>query len=89
METFRILMEGGIFIAHYKTMGDSVNHLDNYNNFPKNFTPDPEFLIQDLEEIGFQDVTLIECENYVDGLPEWYLRGVKPKNPILKKTEFW
>lgn len=80
LEILRILIGGGIFIVHYKTMGDSVSHLDNFNDFPKNVTPDPALLAKDFEEAGFEDVSLVECENYVDGLPEWYVRGIKPKS---------
>lgn len=85
LEIFRILISGGIFVVHYKTMGNSVGSLDNYNDYPKNFTPDPTLLIKDFKEAGFEDISLMECENFVDGLPEWYVRGIKPTSNVLKK----
>jgi SAM-dependent methyltransferase len=50
LEIFRILIDGGIFIAHYKTMGNSVSHLETYNNFPKNFTKKFFYENADLDE---------------------------------------
>jgi SAM-dependent methyltransferase len=75
-DIYRILVEGGIFICHFKTMQNAVDYQENFNKFPMNVTlksGDP--VKKDFGEIGFKNVNVVEIANYYDGKPEWYIRG--------------
>jgi SAM-dependent methyltransferase len=74
----RIMKSGGIFVAHFKTIGDSVGYYENYNKFPKNIQPSFTQEIQDdFSQFGFSDLKVFEVDNFFDGKPEWFVRCVK------------
>jgi SAM-dependent methyltransferase len=77
-DIFRILVRGGVFIVHFKTMGEAVGYYENYNRFPMNVSLVSGLpVMKDFESIGFGDVSVREVVNYYDGNPEWFVRGVK------------
>ena len=77
-EVKRILKNGGIFITHFKTIGDNVGYFENYSKFPKNVEPSSSKEIEDdFSQFGFSDLKVIEAENFVDNKPEWFVRCIK------------
>tara|TARA_Y100000589_G_C27081679_1_gene599917 strand:- start:68 stop:769 length:702 start_codon:yes stop_codon:yes gene_type:complete len=74
----RILKNGGIFITHFKTIGDNVGYFENYNKFPKNVEPSSSKEIEDdFSQFEFSDLKVIEAKNFVDNESEWFVRCLK------------
>ena len=74
----RIMTKDGIFVVHFKTIGDSVGYFENYGKFPKNVQPSSaKELEEDFSKFGFADVKVFEVKNFVDGKAEWFVRCVK------------
>ena len=77
-EIKRILKKGGIFVTHFKTIGDSVGYFENLRKFPKNVQPSSVKEIEDdFSQFKFSDLQVFEVENFVDGKSEWFVRCVK------------
>lgn len=72
------MKKGGIFVTHFKTIGDAVGYFENYEKFPKNVQPSSaQELEEDFSKFGFADIKVFEVENFVDGKTEWFVRCVK------------
>lgn len=74
----RVLAAGGVFVAHFISIGDSVGYYENHNHFPKNMMPaSRQQLHDDFSTYGFSSVTVTESINFYNNLPDWYVRCVK------------
>ena len=80
LDLVRILKPGGMAVIHFKTMSSAVGYEENHDRFPKNVTvsiADKNLLLEDFLSVGFAEVKIEACSNYVDGKPEFYVVAEK------------
>jgi SAM-dependent methyltransferase len=79
-DLFRILVNDGTLVVHFKDMGSSVPYVENWNEFPMNVTvlqDDLSLIKSDFKQAGFSHVNVFEETNWVDGKLEVFVEAKK------------
>lgn len=79
-DLYRILVNDGTLVVHFKDMGSSVPYVENWNEFPMNVTvskDDLSLIKSDFKKAGFSHVSIFEEINWVDGKLEVFVEAKK------------
>ncbi len=85
-DIYRILKPGGTIVLHFMDLGGSVVYYDDYPDPGETNPPlglyncrveDPQYLIEDFEEIGFLDVDVQVGVDPFSQQESYYVRGIK------------
>jgi SAM-dependent methyltransferase len=79
-DLYRILVNDGTLVVHFKDMGSSVPYVENWNEFPMNVTvskDDLSLIKSDFKKAGFSHVNIFEEINWVDGKLEVFVEAKK------------
>ncbi len=81
-DIYRTLKPGGLISLHYMNLGSSLPYYSNNNtatvySIMNATTENPKQVIDDLNKIGFKNVTCTESKDYYHGRNEFYFKGTK------------
>tara|TARA_R110002167_G_scaffold156460_2_gene351215 strand:+ start:4927 stop:5634 length:708 start_codon:yes stop_codon:yes gene_type:complete len=81
-DIYRVLKQKGKISIHFLNLDINVGYFDNYNHGGptsiKNIRiENPQHVVDDLERIGFKDVTCEKVYDFYQQRPEFYFKGTK------------
>lgn len=76
-DMYRSLKKGGLVSLHFMDMTMSSSYYDNSLEFKNCRVENNEFLVKDLEEIGFNAVTCETGKDFLTGHKSYYVKGIK------------
>lgn len=71
------LNEGGLCSLHFMDLGDSVPYFENSEEWLNCRVENEQYLVDDFNKIGFQNVRIETGRDYLTGVKAYYIKGEK------------